>query len=446
MGNIREYKFSVIMPIYNAASFLDETIKSVLSQTIGFEDNIQLILVNDGSSDNSGQICRKYLNEYPENIIYVEQENRGVSSARNAGIPYIAGKYVNFFDSDDLWDPEAFSKVWDFFEGHGEEIDVACCRAFFFEGKEGEHYLNNKFVNGDWVIDINEQPEYCLLNVTTAFIRAEAIGEGTFDERISVGEDSKFITEMILKKMKYGAVGSAVYHIRKRNDQSSITQNRRIGRYTDTMEHYYKYMLDLSEEKYGVIIPYIQHAVYNGLKYRVMGSKEAVMNDADWAVYVKRVSDLIKRIDDKVITSKKSDGIYLRAFSLSLKYGYDIRDDIYVKGDFAYFKELRLKKILSSIIKEIDEDIKKDHIDIKGKIMFPLNSNIKLMINADGEYRDVEVFDDDTMDREFFTGEIIKRGKSFRAAIPCPKGAAEYSLVLACNGEYTKIPKKKQKK
>ena len=446
MDNVREYKFSVIMPIYNAASFLDEAIGTVISQTIGFEDSIQLILVNDGSSDNSGQICRKYLSEYPENVIYVEQENRGVSSARNAGIPYIAGKYVNFFDSDDMWDPEAFVKVWDFFENHGEEIDVACCRAFFFESKEGEHYLNNKFINGDWVVDVNEHPNYCLLNVTTAFIRAAAIGEERFDERLSVGEDSKFIIKAVLKKQKYGAVGSARYNIRRRNDHSSITQNRKLGRYTDTVEHYYKYMLDYSEEKYGKAIPYVQYSVYNGLKYRVMSEKEDFIDDELWNGYVNKVVAIIGRLDDEMITYNLSDGIFLKMFMLSRKHGRDIWDELYIKDGFLWFDSVKLKKITRFIVKNLEESVNRRHMTVEGSVMFPLGDNIRLMIEVEGRYEDLEITDDDSLDWKAFDGTVVKRGKKFRKTIPCKRRQAEYSLVLACNGKYTKIPKKKQNK
>ena len=65
----KDYKFSIIVPIYNVGKYLEETIMSVVNQTIGFE-NIQLILINDGSIDNSEEICLKYQKIYPENIIY----------------------------------------------------------------------------------------------------------------------------------------------------------------------------------------------------------------------------------------------------------------------------------------------------------------------------------------------------------------------------------------
>ena len=134
--NNYKYKFSVVIPIYNVEKYLQETLESVINQDIGFKENIQMILVNDGSLDNSEDICLKYKAKYPENITYVKQENAGVSAARNNGMQYIQGKYTNFLDSDDKWSLDAFSKVWNFFEDNYEKIDVISCRMKFFEAED----------------------------------------------------------------------------------------------------------------------------------------------------------------------------------------------------------------------------------------------------------------------------------------------------------------------
>ena len=95
-----KYKISVIVPVYNVEKYLEETIESVIAQTLGFK-NIQLILVNDGRPDNSEEICLKYKEKYPDNVVYLKQKNSGVSSARNNGINVATGKYIQFLDSDD---------------------------------------------------------------------------------------------------------------------------------------------------------------------------------------------------------------------------------------------------------------------------------------------------------------------------------------------------------
>ena len=100
-GQKPKYIMSVVMPVHNAELFLREAVDSVINQTLGFKDNIQLILVNDGSKDGSHEICQEYLQKDPENVIYYKSEtNNGVSVTRNKGIEFIEGEYVAFFDSD----------------------------------------------------------------------------------------------------------------------------------------------------------------------------------------------------------------------------------------------------------------------------------------------------------------------------------------------------------
>ena len=84
-GPIKCFDFSVIMAIYNTGKYLDDSIGSLINQTIGYE-KIQIILVNDGSTDNSEEICLKLQKEYKENIIYIKIEHGGVSRARNEGL------------------------------------------------------------------------------------------------------------------------------------------------------------------------------------------------------------------------------------------------------------------------------------------------------------------------------------------------------------------------
>ena len=92
MNEEYKYKFSVVIPIYNVEKYLEETIESIINQSIGFEENIQIILVNDGSPDNSEEICLKYKEMYPDNILYKKKENGGVSSARNTGLKKVSGE------------------------------------------------------------------------------------------------------------------------------------------------------------------------------------------------------------------------------------------------------------------------------------------------------------------------------------------------------------------
>ncbi len=91
-------KISVIVPIYNVEKQLNRCIESLLRQKI---QQIQIILVNDGSTDNSGKIAQEYAKKFPDKILYLEKENGGLSDARNYGIEHATGEYLTFVDSDD---------------------------------------------------------------------------------------------------------------------------------------------------------------------------------------------------------------------------------------------------------------------------------------------------------------------------------------------------------
>ena len=102
-------KVSVIVPIYNVEDYLERCLESLVNQTL---KDIQIILVNDGSPDNSQLIIDKYAAEYPDKILALVKENGGLSDARNYGIPYATGEYIGFVDSDDYLDVTMYEKMY----------------------------------------------------------------------------------------------------------------------------------------------------------------------------------------------------------------------------------------------------------------------------------------------------------------------------------------------
>lgn len=102
-------KVSVIVPIYNVEKYLEKCINSLLSQTL---EDIQIILVNDGSKDNSGNIAKEYEKNNKDRVIYVEKENGGLSDARNYGLKYANGDFIAFLDSDDYIEKNAYEEMY----------------------------------------------------------------------------------------------------------------------------------------------------------------------------------------------------------------------------------------------------------------------------------------------------------------------------------------------
>lgn len=105
------FLFSVIMPVYNAEKTLERAIKSILND---YNSNVELVIVNDGSTDNSEMIIHKYLND--SRVSYYYQENAGVSAARNYALSVAKGDYIAFLDSDDYYSEDAFKKLSEYIQ------------------------------------------------------------------------------------------------------------------------------------------------------------------------------------------------------------------------------------------------------------------------------------------------------------------------------------------
>ena len=115
-------KVSVVVPVYNTSLYLKECIDSLVNQTL---DDIEIILINDGSTDNSLSIINEYKKKYPQKIIIISQENLGISVARNAGIKVSKGKYIGFVDSDDFVKLDMFEKLYEKIEN--ANCDIVVC-------------------------------------------------------------------------------------------------------------------------------------------------------------------------------------------------------------------------------------------------------------------------------------------------------------------------------
>ena len=126
---------SVIIPVYNVDKYLERCIDSVIVQTYS---NLEIILVDDGSNDDSGIICDRYA-KFDDRIKVIHKKNGGVSSARNEGIKYCNGKYIGFVDSDDYIDSTMYEYLYNLLISN--DADISCCDFFIInEGKNIGNY------------------------------------------------------------------------------------------------------------------------------------------------------------------------------------------------------------------------------------------------------------------------------------------------------------------
>ncbi len=138
-------KISVIVPVYNVEKYLSKCLDSILAQDF---DDFEIIAVDDGSTDSSGNIVDDYSTRYPERIRAIHQENAGLGGARNTGIENAKGEYIAFIDSDDTILPEFLSSLYGEIEKTGAEIAVCNLIDTYTDGRFGKvQGVNNMEIN-----------------------------------------------------------------------------------------------------------------------------------------------------------------------------------------------------------------------------------------------------------------------------------------------------------
>ena len=314
--------FSVVMACYNAENHLDETINSLLGQSFSFGSNIQLILVNDGSTDKTAEICLKYQNQYPDNIIYLHQENQGQGAARNLGLKYVKGKYINFLDSDDKFSGNTFYSVYEFFEKHYDEIDFVSVPIFFFDKAVGQHPLNYKFEE-DKIIDLNKNWDYPQLSSSSAFFKKELFDNYSFKTDFVNSEDSLMINKMLIDNPIYGVVKDAIYWYRKRTNNASTIDSSTSKKdfYIDRLKRYFKELINYSKEKYGNVAKFIQYLIVYDLQWMfiVEDVSEILTAEEIKETYI-HIQDILSEIEDEVILSLRDDKLNISHHMLATKY------------------------------------------------------------------------------------------------------------------------------
>ena len=124
-------KVSIIVPVYNVEQYLTKCLDSLVNQTL---QDIEIIVVNDGSPDNSQRIIDKYVSHYPNKVISLMKENGGLSDARNFALPYCKGEYIGFIDSDDYVDTSMYEKMYE--QAKRSDADVVMCDYYIVYGEQ----------------------------------------------------------------------------------------------------------------------------------------------------------------------------------------------------------------------------------------------------------------------------------------------------------------------
>ena len=323
--------FSVVIPCFNVEDYIVEAVDSVINQTLDFERFIEIILVDDGSSDGTVDICREFVEKYPNNIRLLHQENGGQASARNLGLKYVSGKYVNFLDSDDILMENTLLNAYEFFEKHYDEIDLVAFPMYFFGKKTGNHILNYKFKN-DFVVSLDDFWDYPQLSASSAVFKSKIFGKFEFNTNLVSSEDSVMVNKILLEKRAYGVISSGGYCYRKRFDESSTIDSsvNKKSYYTDRLKGYFSELIDYSKDKLGYVPKFIQYLIVYDIQWMFLDEEKfSIFNSEELEEFNRYLRYIFANIEDEVILFHfKKDPYNLKVFMFRLKY-----DKLIIKND-----------------------------------------------------------------------------------------------------------------
>ena len=218
MDNYKEEVISVIVPVYNVEPYLEECILSILHQTY---NTLQVILIDDGSTDHSGLMCDQFA-EVDSRIEVIHQENAGVSAARNAGIQRAIGKYIIFTDSDDVLPEKAYQNLLDARTGNPGLV-IGRMQCIDEGGKELQASPNfdiQKIPTKRFAEELFEEKIFGYLGYLwdKVFVRSVIIENNLkFDPNIHLNEDRLFIIQYLLHCNFVACCDKVVYLYRQRS-------------------------------------------------------------------------------------------------------------------------------------------------------------------------------------------------------------------------------------
>ena len=420
------YKISVTMAIYNVEDYIDECMNSLINQTIGFE-NIQVVMVDDCSTDNTREICRKYAQRYPDNIIYIEKtENSGVSITRNMALQRCTGEITTSVDPDDYVDLELFENAYNYYQEVKDDVDVVAVPLHFFEGSN-DYHINSKYrFQETRVIDITEEYYHIHPSTCGTFATTSILQKFGYPVNLNVdSEDLYLITHVILEKNKYAVlVNGGEYRYRKRSSQDSLTQTYAEKKewYIDKMDNFFIPLINYSKSKYGKTLRYIQFICRYLLQWNIKynyGTKN-ILSTEETEIYLSKLKLVLNEVEDDILVNRIKDkkldsNIHLINMFVKCKYGEDAPVKYIYKGENMY---MTINQELLYTIKDHGVNIQfinfeKNKIHIGGFYTDPfLNANLKLEVMVNDKKAQFKIIPSELYSVKYF-GVIATQGYEF---------------------------------
>jgi len=319
-------RFSIVSAVYNVEKYLDDYFSSIVLQP-EFLGQIQVIVVNDGSTDRSLDILNAWRRRFPHNITVVSKENGGQASARNLGMTYATGEWITFIDPDDFIDARYFSEARQFIDRHLSEVQplhlVSCNTIFFREATRqlrDDHPLKFRFEK-DAVAVSSDMGRFIQLSAASVLFRRSAIADLKFPDNVKPSfEDGYFVAKFILSNgaCAVGFSKYCIYYYRKREDSTSTLDaaEKDHRRYSDVFVNGYLPLLHEARKLHGGSTPvWLQRTVLYDMCWHMKSfvghdEKLSFLTDDQRNLYRRCLERVFAYVDRETIENFELIGIW----------------------------------------------------------------------------------------------------------------------------------------
>lgn len=281
---------SLIIPVYNVADYLQQCLESVEKQNYKY---LQVIIINDGSTDCSPEICKEYVRKHSDSWILINQENAGLSAARNTGLLYATGEYIAFLDSDDWLDSNFISTLVKVMEDTGAEIVESGIRwcypdRIYLDSIEENSIYDMKEALGHYLLQTKpiHSAVWCKLYHRDIFTKLNF-------EPGKLHEDGYFTYQAMYKCKKYAVINYIGYNYRQNREGSIMSSTVKPKNIIDVMEMMEERIIFFKEHNENVLAEKAASYYYRTALTNYVTAKKIIQDEI-----------LSESIKDKLVSSK----------------------------------------------------------------------------------------------------------------------------------------------
>ncbi len=355
-----KFEFTIIILTHNSKLGIKESIDSIINQTIDFENNIEIIIIDNDIEDNTKDICNKYIEKYPKNMSYFQLDSLNSSKAKNIAIKHAHGKFITFLKPHDYFSKNALQNLLKFIKVNSE-LDIFVLPIFYYKNNRKEHYINYKIKNSE-KINLITNPQYSQLLGLSTFFKKEAAKDIEFLD--TTNKNITFFSEILINNPYIGICSEGSYFARNIEEKiyPPSTMIYSIEEYEKFIQYNFNHLKNECFNKFSKIPEFIQFSFINHLRW-ILSIKKTEQN-----IDLTKLIENIMHIKDKVLLKNRLLENELTITTFLLKYNNNLSEELIEKLD------------LNTIFIDI-YDIIDNKLHILASIINITSGNIDILIN-----------------------------------------------------------------